>query len=197
MSTFTSSFGPQIEAMLAWRTSLGHSPRDLRTALASFDRFCTTHQPGHSVLTRELAAAWCQDTPAGTWSAGRSRAVREFGKYLQLTGENAFVVPSAWIGQPVRSLPRMLTDQELAAFFRAADTVTAEYRSPFREYTIPVIFRLILSAGLRPPEAPAAPRPRGHHQRGDHDRAVQAQQGPPHSRRARPCRAAGPLRPAG
>ncbi|HTQ93935.1 MAG TPA: tyrosine-type recombinase/integrase, partial [Streptosporangiaceae bacterium] len=28
-----------------------------------------------------------------------------------------------------------------------------EYRSPFREYTIPVIFRLILGAGLRPPEA--------------------------------------------
>ena len=42
---------------------------------------------------------------------------------------------------------------ELAAFFRAADSIDAEYRSPFREYTIPVIFRLILGAGLRPPEA--------------------------------------------
>ena len=47
----------------------------------------------------------------------------------------------------------MFTDAELAAFFRAADCIDAEYRSPFREYTIPVIFRLILGAGLRPPEA--------------------------------------------
>ena len=36
------------------------------------------------------------------------------------------------------------------------DTTTGTWgahRSPFREYTIPVIFRLIPGAGLRPPEA--------------------------------------------
>jgi len=66
---------------------------------------------------------------------------------------NAFILPSAWIAKPVRGLPHMFTDQELAAFFPAADSLDAEYRSPFREYTIPVIFRLILGAGLRPPEA--------------------------------------------
>lgn len=47
----------------------------------------------------------------------------------------------------------MFTDEELAAFFRTADSIDAEYRSPFHEYTIPVIFRLIRGAGLRPAEA--------------------------------------------
>ena len=89
----------------------------------------------------------------GHWGAYRSRAVREFGKYLQLAGVDAFIVPSAWIASPTRGLPHIFTDEELAAFFRAADSIDAEYRSPFREYTIPVIFRLILGAGLRPPEA--------------------------------------------
>ena len=46
----------------------------------------------------------------------------------------------------------MFTDGELAAFFRAADSI-GEYRSPFSDYTVPVIFRLLLGAGLRPPEA--------------------------------------------
>ena len=105
------------------------------------------------MLTRELATAWCRDTATGTWGAYRSRAVREFGKYLQLTGVEGFIVPSAWIARPARGLPHMFTDDELAAFFRAADSIDAEYRSPFREYTIPVIFRLILGTGLRPPEA--------------------------------------------
>ncbi|WP_239313517.1 tyrosine-type recombinase/integrase [Frankia sp. Cj3] len=153
MSTFTSSFGPQIEAMLDWRTALGHSLRDMHTAMAGFDRFCAAQHPSETVLTRQLATAWCQDTATGTWGAYRSRAVREFGKYLQLTGAEAFVVPSAWIASPIRTLPHLFTDGELAAFFQAADSVETEYRSPFREYTIPVIFRLLLGAGLRPPEA--------------------------------------------
>ncbi len=153
MSTFTSNFAPRIEAMLDWRTSLGHTLRDMRNAMAGFDRFCASQHPGETVLTRELATAWCRDTATGTWGAYRSRAVREFGKYLQLIGVEGFIVPSAWIASPARSLPHMFTDDELAAFFRAADSFGAEYRSPFREYTIPVIFRLILGTGLRPPEA--------------------------------------------
>ena len=130
MSTFTSNFAPHIEAMLEWRTSLGHSLRDMRNAMTGFDRFCSSHHPGETVLTRELATAWCRDTATGTWGAYRSRAVREFGKYLQLAGVDAFIVPSGWIASPTRGLPHMFTDEELAAFFRAADSIDAEYRSP-------------------------------------------------------------------
>jgi integrase/recombinase XerD len=153
MSALTSSFAPHIGAMLEWRASLGHSPRDLTSALAGFDRFCATRHPCETVLTRELATAWCLDTATGTWGAYRTRAVRELGKYLRLAGVDGFIVPSAWIGRPARGLPHMFTDEELAAFFRAADSIAPEYRSPFREYTIPVIFRLLLGTGLRPPEA--------------------------------------------
>jgi integrase/recombinase XerD len=153
MSALTSSFAPRIEAMLEWRASLGHSPRDLTSALAGFDRFCATQHPGETALTRELATAWCLDTATGTWGSYRTRAVRELGKYLRLAGVDGFIVPSAWIGRPVRGLPHMFTDEELSAFFRAADSIAPEYRSPFREYTIPVIFRLVLGTGLRPPEA--------------------------------------------
>ena len=77
-----------------------HAERDGR-----FDRFCAWHYPGETVLTRELATAWCQDTATGTWGAYRTRAIREFGKYLQLTGADAFIVPSAWIASPGRGLP--------------------------------------------------------------------------------------------
>ena len=35
MSTFTSNFAPRIEAMLEWRTSLGHVLRDMRNAMAA------------------------------------------------------------------------------------------------------------------------------------------------------------------
>ena len=91
MNAFTSNFAPHIEAMLEWRTSLGHSPRDMRNAMTGFDRFCSSRHPSQTVLTRELATAWCRDTATGTWGAYRSRAVREFGKYLQLIGVDGFI----------------------------------------------------------------------------------------------------------
>ncbi len=69
MSTFTSNFAPHIEAMLEWRTSLGHSPRDMTNAMAGFDRFCASHYPGETGLTAELATTWCRDTATGTWGA--------------------------------------------------------------------------------------------------------------------------------
>ena len=138
MNTFTSNFAPHIEAMPEWRTSLGHSLRDMRNAMTGFDWFCSSRHPSETVLTRQLATAWCRDTATGRWGAYRSRAVREFGKYLQLIGVDGFIVLSAWIARPTRGLPHMFTADELAAFFRAADSIDGEYRSPFREYTIPV-----------------------------------------------------------
>jgi hypothetical protein len=80
----------------------------MRNAMTGFDRFCASHHPSETVLTRELATAWCRDTATGTWGAYRSRAVRELGKYLQLAGVDGFIVPSTWIARPFRCTARVL-----------------------------------------------------------------------------------------
>ena len=56
MSTFTSNFAPQIEAMLQWRTSLGHVLRDMRNAMAGFDRFCASNSVKVGLTAGSLAA---------------------------------------------------------------------------------------------------------------------------------------------
>jgi integrase len=153
MITFTSAFASHIEAMLDWREALGYSRRTLAYEMQSFDRFCVRCRPGETVLNRELATAWCQEGTRVDCPAHKARAVREFGKYLRLLGQDAFVLPAAWIGPRVRSLPHLFSDADLAAFFAAADRTTPCAASPFREYTIPVLFRLMLGCGLRPQEA--------------------------------------------
>lgn len=45
MNTLTSNFAPHIEAMLEWRTSPGHSLRDMRNAMTGFDRFLLMASP--------------------------------------------------------------------------------------------------------------------------------------------------------
>lgn len=151
--TFSSGFAPHIEAMLEWRTALGYSRRSLAYPMLSFDRFCLARQLGEPILTRELATAWCQVGTRVEWPAYKGHAIRELGKYLRLVGVEAFVLPAAWISDPVRRLPHIFTDDELTGFFRAADSVSPSRTSPFREYTIPVVFRLMLGCGLRPQEA--------------------------------------------
>jgi integrase/recombinase XerD len=150
---FSSGFATHIEAMLEWRTALGYSRGTLAYPMLSFDRFCQARQPGESILTRELATAWCQAGTRVEWPAYKAHAIREFGKYLRLVGVEAFVLPAEWIRQPARNLPHVFTDDELTDFFLAADSVSPSRTSPFREYTIPVVFRLMLGCGLRPQEA--------------------------------------------
>ncbi|MGO2931652.1 tyrosine-type recombinase/integrase [Microbacterium sp.] len=151
--TFSSGFATHIEAMLQWRTALGYSRRTLAYPMLSFDRYCVAHPPGEPILTRELVTAWCQEGARVEWPAYKGHAIREFGRYLHLVGVEAFVLPAQWIRQPTRNLPHIFSDSELAAFFGATDLVTPSGTSPFREYTIPVLFRLMLGCGLRPQEA--------------------------------------------
>jgi integrase/recombinase XerD len=150
---FSSGFATHIEAMLEWRTALGYSRRTLDYPMLSFDRFCQVRQPGEAILTRELATAWCQFGTRIEWPAYKAHAIRELGKYLRLVGVEAFVLPAEWISRPIRKLPHIFTDDELTAFFCATDSVSSSRTSPFREYTIPVVFRLMLGCGLRPQEA--------------------------------------------
>jgi len=150
---FSSGFATHIEAMLEWRTALGYSRRTLDYPMLSFDRFCQVRQPDEAILTRELATAWCQAGTRIEWPSYKAHAIRELGKYLRQVGVDAFVLPAEWISRPVRKLPHIFTDDELAAFFRATDTVSPSRTSPFRQYTIPVVFRLMLGCGLRPQEA--------------------------------------------
>jgi integrase len=150
---FTSGFASHVEAMLEWRTALGYSRSTLAYPMLNFDRFCAVRHPGETVLTRELAAAWCQHGSRVEWPSYKAHAIRAFGKYLRTVGIDAFVLPAEWISSRPRSLPHLFTDAELTAFFRAADSITPDPASPFRQYTIPVVFRLMLGCGLRPQEA--------------------------------------------
>jgi integrase/recombinase XerD len=153
MTAFTSGFAAHIEAMLQWRAGLGYSRRGLGYSMLNFDRFCSTRFPGMTILTRDLVSAWCQAGASVEWPSYKGHAIRELGKYLQMVGADAFVLPAEWISRSIRKLPHMFTDEELAAFFRAADSIPPCPASLFREYTIPVVFRLMLGSGLRPQEA--------------------------------------------
>lgn len=150
---YTSTFSTYIREMIELRKSLGKSPRTYAYELQSFDRFCARYFPEASRLTRELASKWCEEGKPTCGSGYRMRAMRAFGLYLNSIGVDAFVFPSEWITKPKTGIPYIFKDIELKKLFNAADEIPAHINSPLREYTLPVMFRLLFCCGLRPQEA--------------------------------------------
>jgi len=148
---FQSRFATRIGEMIEQRAALGYSASDARIHLANFDRFCAATFPGEDGLTREIAFAWCDDAK-GNAGSKRSVVIRNFGKYLLSTGEDAYILPPSFFPMKKPALPYICTDSELARFFDAADRLPGDCRSPLLDYTIPVIFRLQYACGLRPQE---------------------------------------------
>jgi integrase len=116
---FKSLFAGRINGMLEYRSALGRSIVSYRWDLASFDRFCMRIFPGESKLTKELAFAWCGETPGG--GRYRAHAVRGFARYLASTGETAYVIPPSFFPAKKADLPYIFSESELSRFFQASD----------------------------------------------------------------------------
>lgn len=151
--SFTSGFSKDINEMLLFKESLGRESSSYSDNLLCFDRFCLKNYPEATILTQEIAFAWCQSGKSEKQCPHRMHAIREFGKYLSLMGKETYVLPTALIPNERTELPYLLTDKELQLFFEASDRYPHRDNSPLLEYTVPTIFRLIYSCGLRPPEA--------------------------------------------
>ena len=149
---YKSGFAQSIQDMINFKTALGHRLGSYKWNLLSFDRFCQKHFPNDSILTKEIAIAWCNDMKGSSKSGYRMHAIREFGKYLISIDKEAFVLPSILFPKIKANIPYILSDNELANFFNATDNIKLNRRNPLREYILPVIFRLQYACGLRPQE---------------------------------------------
>ncbi len=149
---FKSHFAQYIQDMLVYKKTLGHKTSSYSWNLKNFDRFCRKSYPDETVLTKELAFAWCNAMERESRSNYRMHAIREFGKFLAASGVEAYVLPAKLIGKHRAELPYLFTDEELKRFFATSDKILQCKKSPLLEYTIPVIFRLQYGCGLRPQE---------------------------------------------
>jgi len=82
----------------------------------------------------------------------KTKVLRQFGKYLTGIGKEAYIIPDNFVLSKSTFTPYIFTDKELDAFFQAVDSVSATKAYPYAPETLPVLFRLIYTCGLRPDE---------------------------------------------
>ena len=152
---FESLFSKQMEAMIMFREALGYSRGSYYQFLLNFDRFCKKHFPNQSILTEELVMEWGRKRVGENANGVKRRliAIRQFSKYLNSIGVNAYIVPVEMIGRYESFQPYIFTDTELKIFFQSTDRFPVHKLFPLRELIVPVFFRLLYCCGLRPNEA--------------------------------------------
>lgn len=152
----TSAFADRMRGYIAYKRELGYAATSEERALAPrFDRFCRERFPDKDVLDKELAMAFVHSSGGARTREENAAFLRGFARYLteELDDEGAFFVPCG--STPSRShakTQRILTQEELDAFFGAADSMGPSWRAKARHLVAPVFFRMMLACGLRPQE---------------------------------------------
>lgn len=148
---FSSGFAGSIRDFLLFRAAMGRATDNYQNFLDNFDRFCLKLFPGASVLTEEIAFAWCNDAN-GNGGVQRGSILRGLGRFLREEGQDAYIMPAGFFPYKEAAPPHIFNNEELKRFFDATDRYPHCRRRPLLEYTVPVIFRLQFSCGLRPQE---------------------------------------------
>jgi integrase len=151
---YHSIFAEDIRAFINFKHALGFSASSYDKFMHSFDRFCVENSIHDTLLTNALVDAWLMPKSQEKANGVKRRmaALRQFGKYLVLSGKDAYIIPSDRIGSYHPFTPYIYSDRELQAFFDAADNLAPIKQSPCREYVVPVMFRMQYCCGLRPSE---------------------------------------------
>ena len=155
--TFKSRFATRIQEFIAQKNALGFGYLESSRLLRDFDRFCL------ALIFRMQTSLTEESLPCLGNEKGHGRAttpfrnrmmpVREFARYLNRNGENAYVLPPDVARKDSPYAPYIYTEAEIQAIWNALDALNPRRGFPVRHFVIPAMVKLMYCCGLRPVEA--------------------------------------------
>lgn len=159
VSGLDSGASAQIGSFIRSRRAAGAICASYEETLRHFDAHCAREFPGASELRQEMVDSWCERRPTESANSCRTRCfpVVSLVRFLRGRDDSHLTEPKLPRREPSTFEPHHFTDQELARFFHECDTwrsprmpKSAELRN---KYTMPVLYRLLYSSGIRTGEA--------------------------------------------
>ncbi len=146
-----------IAALVGEKRAVGYKYDAEAQVLARFEAFSRREFPGLDTLTEASVQAWItaardRNVRPATLQ-GLAAPVRELARWLGRRGVTAYLLPRSALPRPVRYVPHIYTDAELAALFTQTDRCHYCSEVPARHLVMPVLFRTIYACGLRCSEA--------------------------------------------
>lgn len=155
INIYLGPFKEYLQSHIELKRAVGYKYDADEQHLKRFDRFTLEKYPDAKVLTKKMVLEWCSKKPYEAQANQNSRAsiIRQFGKYLDSIGIEAYVIPKRYFPSEKKYIPYIYTVEELARFFAETDKCQYCYERPYRHLIMPIIFRMIYTCGLRLSEA--------------------------------------------
>ncbi len=152
---FIGPFRKEMMDFITLKRAIGYKYLTEAGILKRFDSFLLDNYPSFDSLTKESVTKWCGKTNHETAAnqSSRSSVIRQFCKYMNTIGRNAWIMPENYYPAGVKYVPHIYTPGELRRFFAETDKCHSCNEAPFRHMIMPVFFRLLFSCGLRCSEA--------------------------------------------
>jgi integrase len=153
--TFESLFAERLDKFVEQKNAVGFPYEESTRILCVFDRFCLDEFPYETDLTKELCMAWAvrKNTEGNNTFRNRLIPVREFARFLNRSGETAFVLPPDIAKKGPRHIPHIYSGAEIAALWDVLDHLRPRKGYPIRHFVVPTLVKLLYCCGLRPCEA--------------------------------------------
>ncbi len=152
---YVGPFKDYIQNYVKLKQAIGYKYHTDASHLKRFDRFILEKYPETTALTKKIVLDWCSKKTYEAQATQCSRAsnIRQFGKYLDSIGVNAYIIPKGYFPTEKQYTPYIYTTDELIRFFAQTDKCQFCCECPLRHLIMPVIFRMIYMCGLRVSEA--------------------------------------------
>jgi len=152
---FVGTQAAYLETFVTFKRSLGLKYVTSAYYLHEFDSYCAQHE-SDDISLKEIVKNWIalRENECPNTQRVRVAPIREFGKYLQLSGyTKGFVIPRKVCRQQTRPMPHFFTRDEIIRFFHACDTLAPRKENRVRHLVLPMYFRLLYCCGVRTVEA--------------------------------------------
>ena len=112
-------FKDHIKNHIELKRAVGYKYDTDANHLKRFDKFTQEKYPHATVLTKEIVLDWCSKKTyeAQANQCSRASIIRQFGKYLDSIGIQAYIIPKGYYPKEKQYVPYIYTVDELIRFF--------------------------------------------------------------------------------
>ncbi len=152
---YTGPFKEDLQSHIELKQAIGYKYEADAKHLQRFDQFVSKKYPQATCLSRDIVLDWCSRKPyeAQANQSTRASILRQFAKYQDSLGKNAYILPKGYYPKESQYVPYIYSSEELVRFFAQTDRCCYSPESPQRHLFMPVFFRMIYQCGLRVSEA--------------------------------------------
>lgn len=152
---FEGPFGRHLHEFVQLKKAVGYKYDSEAGHLKRFDQFTLKKYPSADSLTKEIVLDWGrkQSYESQANQCSRASILRQFGKYMDSLGLDAYIIPKGYYPTEEQYVPHIYTQDELERFFAETDKCHYYSECPDRHLIMPVFFQMIYTCGLRVSEA--------------------------------------------